>query len=198
MSSRVVLVTGAARNLGAVAVRRLVADGHPVLPVDSCEGDRAGLPYPLATTADLDLLVAAAPDGAVVGHIADVHDRAGLATAVQTASTAGDGAMPWSPRLPSWPADNRWGETPAAGLAADLVGTGVTACAVSPRSTRTPMLAATGTLYDLPDVKAFVDHQLLRRRLDPDDIAATIAFCCSREAAALNGSIVHVDGGFSA
>jgi SDR family mycofactocin-dependent oxidoreductase len=88
------------------------------------------------------------------------------------------------------------------GLAADLVGTGVTAVAVSPGSTRTDMLAATGRLYGLVDdeglvdVEAFAESTLLRRLLEPDELAATIAFCCSQEAAALNGSVVSADGGF--
>jgi SDR family mycofactocin-dependent oxidoreductase len=83
------------------------------------------------------------------------------------------------------------------GLAADLVGTGVTACAVSPGSTRTPMLDATAEIYGLPDPELFAAHQLLRRLIDPAEIAATIAFCCSREAAVLNGGVVHADGGFA-
>lgn len=83
------------------------------------------------------------------------------------------------------------------GLAADLVGTGVTACPVAPGSTRTPMLAATANLYDLPAVDDFSVNQLLGRLIDPDEIAATIAFCCSRDGAVLNGSVVHADGGFS-
>lgn len=83
------------------------------------------------------------------------------------------------------------------GLAADLVGTGVTACAVSPGSTRTPMLDATADIYGLPDAETFAGHQLLRRLLDPDEVAATLAFCCSREAAVLNGSVVSATGGFS-
>jgi SDR family mycofactocin-dependent oxidoreductase len=82
------------------------------------------------------------------------------------------------------------------GLAADLVGTGVTAAAVSPGSTRTPMLEATAGLYGLADVEVFAKHQLLRRLLEPDEVAATIAFCCSPGGAVLNGSIVHADGGF--
>ena len=83
------------------------------------------------------------------------------------------------------------------GLAADLVGTGVTACAVSPGSTRTPMLNATAALYDLPEIESFTVNQLLRRLIEPDEVAAALAFCCSREAAILNGSVVHADGGFS-
>jgi len=82
------------------------------------------------------------------------------------------------------------------GLAADLVATGVTAVAVSPGSTNTPMLDATADLYGISDPVIFSNNQLLRRVLDPDEIAATIAFCCSVEGAALNGSVVHADGGF--
>jgi SDR family mycofactocin-dependent oxidoreductase len=82
------------------------------------------------------------------------------------------------------------------GLAADLTATGVTAVAVSPGSTRTPMLDATADLYGIPDPVVFTSHQLLRRLLEPDEVAATIAFCCSVEGAVLNGSVVRADGGF--
>ncbi len=81
------------------------------------------------------------------------------------------------------------------GLAADLAGTGVTATAVSPGSTDTVMLKATADLYNV-STDDLIQHQGLRRVLDPDEIAAVVAFCCSREAAALNGSIVNADGGF--
>lgn len=83
------------------------------------------------------------------------------------------------------------------GLAADLVGTGVTASAVSPGSTRTPMLEATADLYGLRDTDVFASHQLLRRLLEPDEVAAAIAFCCSIEGGVVNGSVLHADGGFS-
>ncbi|WP_459981243.1 mycofactocin-coupled SDR family oxidoreductase [Nocardioides sp. AN3] len=81
------------------------------------------------------------------------------------------------------------------GLAADLVGTGVTACAVSPGSTDTRMLAATADLYGVT-VDELASHQLLRRALEPDEVAATIAFAASPAGAALNGSVVAADGGF--
>lgn len=81
------------------------------------------------------------------------------------------------------------------GLAADLVGTGVTAVAVSPGSTNTAMLRQTAALYDVT-IDELAGHQLLRRPLSADEIAATIALCCSSEGAALNGSVVHADGGF--
>lgn len=81
------------------------------------------------------------------------------------------------------------------GLAADLVGTGVTAVAVSPGSTDTDMLNATAALYDV-SAEALAQSQLLRRRLSADEVAATIAFCCSHDGAALNGSVVSATGGF--
>lgn len=82
------------------------------------------------------------------------------------------------------------------GLAADLAGTGVTAVAVSPGSTRTDMLTRTAELYPDAGVEDLIKHQLLQRVLEPEEVAATIAFCCSAEAAALNGGVVHADGGF--
>jgi len=81
------------------------------------------------------------------------------------------------------------------GLAADLVGTGATAVAVSPGSTDTAMLAATADLYDTTPHQ-LAEHQGIRRLLTPHEIAATIALCCSPAGAALNGSVVRADGGF--
>ena len=84
------------------------------------------------------------------------------------------------------------------GLAADLVGTGVTATAVSPGSTHTRMLDATAALYDLGEAEEFASSQLIRRLITPSEIAATVAFCCSIEGVVLNGSVVSADGGFGA
>jgi SDR family mycofactocin-dependent oxidoreductase len=81
------------------------------------------------------------------------------------------------------------------GLAADLVGTGLAAIAVAPGSTDTPMLAATADLYDSTP-QGLAEHQGIRRLLAPEEIAATIALCCSPAGAALNGSVVRADGGF--
>lgn len=81
------------------------------------------------------------------------------------------------------------------GLAADLVGTGVTAVAVSPGSTSTAMLQATADIYRVARSE-LAGHQLLRRELEPDEIAHTIALCCSAAGAALNGSVISADGGF--
>ena len=81
------------------------------------------------------------------------------------------------------------------GLAADLVGTGVTAVAVSPGATRTPMLDATARLYGLADPAELAAHQLTRRVHEPEEVAATIVHCCTAAGGLLNGSVVEVGGG---
>lgn len=82
-------------------------------------------------------------------------------------------------------------------LAAELGPHGVTANAVSPGSTETAMLDASATIYDLDGPQVFAEQARIGRLLDPDEIAAAIAFLCSAEAAAITGTILPVDGGFS-
>lgn len=84
------------------------------------------------------------------------------------------------------------------GLATDLRGTGITATAVSPGSTRTAMLDATADLYDLGDVEEFSQHQLIERLLAPEEVAAAVCWLCGEQSAAITGTVVHADGGFTA
>ncbi len=65
------------------------------------------------------------------------------------------------------------------GLAADLAGTGVTANAVCPGSTRTPMLDESARLYGLASAEEFAGQQLIERLLEPEEPAALIAWLCS-------------------
>jgi len=83
------------------------------------------------------------------------------------------------------------------GLAADLEGTGVTAVAVSPGSTRTAMLSATAELYGLTDVEELAQRQLVRRVLEPSEVAAGVSWLCSERASGVTGTVLHVDGGFT-
>jgi SDR family mycofactocin-dependent oxidoreductase len=83
------------------------------------------------------------------------------------------------------------------GLAADLRATGVTATAVSPGSTRTPMLSATAALYGLDGPEELSAHQLVDRLLEPGEVAAAICWLCSEQSSAMTGSVLHVDGGFT-
>lgn len=83
------------------------------------------------------------------------------------------------------------------GLAAELRGTGITANTVSPGSTRTPMLDQSARLYGLPTADSFATQQLIERLLDPDEVAATLAWLASPQGAGLTGANVLVDGGLS-
>jgi SDR family mycofactocin-dependent oxidoreductase len=82
-------------------------------------------------------------------------------------------------------------------LAAELGGTGVTANAVSPGSTATPILDESARLYGLPAADAFAAQQPLGRLIAPAEVAAVIAFLAGDGASAMTGAIVPVDGGLA-
>jgi SDR family mycofactocin-dependent oxidoreductase len=83
------------------------------------------------------------------------------------------------------------------GLAADLAGTGVTANAVCPGSTRTAILDASAELYGLASAEDFAAQQLVERLLEPSEPAALIAWLCGTEASGVTGAALAVDGGLS-
>jgi len=82
-------------------------------------------------------------------------------------------------------------------LAAELGGTGITANAVSPGSTATPILDESARLYGLPGAGAFAARQPLARLLSPAEVAAVIAFLAGDGASAMTGAVVPVDGGLA-
>jgi SDR family mycofactocin-dependent oxidoreductase len=82
-------------------------------------------------------------------------------------------------------------------LAVELGGTGVTANAVSPGSTATPILEESARLYSLADVDSFASHHPMRRLLSPDEIAAVLAFLASPLSSAMTGTTVPVDAGLA-
>jgi SDR family mycofactocin-dependent oxidoreductase len=83
------------------------------------------------------------------------------------------------------------------GLAADLHGSGVTANAVAPGSTDTPLLAESARLFDLPSPKDFAPRQPLERLLEPAEVAATIAFLLGPSGSGITGATLPVDGGLT-
>lgn len=102
--SKVAIVTGAARGIGAATVRALAEQGWSVLAVDLAKDDPA-LPYSLATTDDLAQTVQAAGDR-VAAYQADVRDQTAIDAAVAEA-------------------ESRWGGLDAAIAAAGVIAGGV-------------------------------------------------------------------------
>ena len=82
-------------------------------------------------------------------------------------------------------------------LAADLAGTGITANAVCPGSTRGAMLDASAAVYGLTSPDEFAAHQLVERLLEPAEPAALIAWLCGPHSGGVTGAALPVDGGMT-
>jgi SDR family mycofactocin-dependent oxidoreductase len=264
--SRVAVVTGAARGIGAATVTRLAADGWSVVAVDRCADDPR-LPYGLGTAEELAAVVADARkltgDGARVQSLAgDAASRADMTEAVALAERAFGGldamiavAGVIAGGVPLWqmpegeeeavlevdlhavlvaarvgipallrrpePRTGRFVAVASAaatrglpmlaaycaakagvvglvrGLAAELQGTGITANAVSPGSTHTPILDESARLYGLESAEAFAVQQPLERLIRPQEVAEAIVWLAGPGASAVTGAAVAVDGGLS-
>ena len=82
-------------------------------------------------------------------------------------------------------------------LGQELRGTGITANAVAPGSTRTPILDESARLYGLENAEAFAAQQPLERLIEPDEVAALLVWLAGVDAGAMTGAIIPVDGGLS-
>lgn len=82
--TRVAIVTGAARGIGAATVDTLVNEGYRVVAVDRCR-DIPEVPYPLATPADLEAVVSRHGES-VLGLVGDVRSAPDMGLAVETAT----------------------------------------------------------------------------------------------------------------
>jgi SDR family mycofactocin-dependent oxidoreductase len=82
-TGRVAVITGAARGQGRSHAVALAAAGVDIIAVDRC-ADMDSIPYPLATTADLDETARLVREagGRIVTAIADVRELADLRAAV--------------------------------------------------------------------------------------------------------------------
>jgi NAD(P)-dependent dehydrogenase (short-subunit alcohol dehydrogenase family) len=83
------------------------------------------------------------------------------------------------------------------GLAAELADTGVTANAVSPGSTATPILDESARLYGLADAGRFAEQQPIRRLLDPSEVAAALVWLAGPASSGVTGAVIPVDGGLA-
>jgi SDR family mycofactocin-dependent oxidoreductase len=82
-------------------------------------------------------------------------------------------------------------------LAADLAGTGITANAVCPGSTRGAMLDASAAVYGLASAEEFAGQQLVERLLEPSEPAALISWLCGADSGGVTGAALPVDGGLT-
>jgi SDR family mycofactocin-dependent oxidoreductase len=264
--TRVALVTGAARGIGAATVRGLAAQGWAVLAVDRCADDPA-LPYQLGRRDELDRVAAeaaavAGDPGAVRVLAADARDGqqmagavaaaeqhwGGLDAAVAVAGVIAGGVPLWEmpeeqqgavidtdlggvlalaraaipallrrpeprcgrflavasaaatrglPMLAAYCAAKAGVTGLIRALATELGGTGITANAVSPGSTDTPILAESARLYGLPSAESFAAQQPLRRLLEPDEVAAALVWLAGENSSAMTGAVIAVDGGLA-
>lgn len=168
----------------AVAAAAVMVGGDPMWETPSQH---------LRTLLDIDVVGVWNTAAAVVPHMLRGPDPSGCRF-VAIASAAGEHGRF---RLAGYTAAKHAVIGIVRGLAADLVGTGVTSVAISPGSTSGAMRQATANIYGV-DAQTLASSQLLRRPLEPAEVAATIAHCCSVEGATLNGSVVSATGGFSA
>jgi SDR family mycofactocin-dependent oxidoreductase len=259
--SRVAIVTGAARGIGAATVAGLARAGWTVVAVDRCEDDPR-LPYPMGTRAELDAVVTAAGAACVDAVVADVTDTAAMSAVVADAERehggldafiAGAGVIAGGVPLWELPAEQERAvlsicldgvlvgarvaipallrrPEPRSGrflaiasaaatrglpmlaaycaakagvvgavraLALELRGTGVSANAVSPGSTATPILDESARLYDLPSAESFAAQQPVGRLLDPAEVAAMLVWLAGPESSGLTGAAIPVDGGLA-
>lgn len=168
----------------ALAVAGVIAGGRPLweMPAEQVEA---------VIEIDLNGVVALAR-AAIPALLAAPAPRRGRFLAV--ASAAATSGMPG---LAAYSAAKAGVTGLIRGLAADLRGTGVTANAVSPGSTATPILDESARLYDLPSAESFAHQSTLERLLEPEEQAAVLAWLCSADASALSGATIAADAGLT-
>jgi SDR family mycofactocin-dependent oxidoreductase len=83
-------------------------------------------------------------------------------------------------------------------LAAELGPEGITANVVAPGSTATEMLEASAAVYGLASSAEFANHHQLGRLVEPDEVAAMLAWICGPDSGAVTGAVLAVDAGMTA
>jgi SDR family mycofactocin-dependent oxidoreductase len=167
-----------------VAVAGVVAGGVPLWEMPAAE---------VEAVLEVDLLaVIAAARVAVPALLRRPAPRDGRFIAVASAA-----ATRGLPMLAAYGAAKAGVTGLVRGLAAELRGTGVTANAVSPGSTRTAMLDESARLYGLESAESFADRVPIERLLEPEEVAAFIAWLAGPGGRGATGADFPFDGGLS-
>ncbi|HYQ67537.1 SDR family NAD(P)-dependent oxidoreductase [Actinophytocola sp.] len=225
--SRLVVVTGGTRGIGAAVARRFTDRGDRVVPLGRADcdvTDETAVAEVFGALGEVDVLVnnagvsSSAPLGktsvadwqaqldvnatgaflctraVLPGMLARDHGRI-----VTVASTAGRAGQAYTV---AYSASKHAVVGLTRAVAAEVTGTGVTANAVCPAFVRTDMTAKnvrriaeiTGRSTEDSE-RVITSLSPLGRLLEPDEVAFAVEFLAAREAAAINGQSIVLDGG---
>ncbi|HKQ69741.1 MAG TPA: SDR family NAD(P)-dependent oxidoreductase [Polyangiaceae bacterium] len=232
---RAALVTGAASGIGLAISERLQRDGWQVHGVDVDEGDlttrhgnRAVVEASIARFGRLDAVVA----NAGFQHVAPIakfdEDRWDALLALlltspfllakyawEALSASGDGrflaiasvhGIVASPFKAGYVSAKHGVIGLVKALALEGADIGISAAAICPAYTRTPLLeaqiAAQAAAYNVPEERVLQDvilaPQAVRRLIEPEEVAALASFLLGPNGRALTGAPVIMDLGWSA
>jgi NAD(P)-dependent dehydrogenase (short-subunit alcohol dehydrogenase family) len=225
--SRLVVVTGGTRGIGAAVAKRFTDQGDRVVALGRADcdvTDEAAVENVFASLGEVDVLVnnAGVSSSAPLAKtsVADWQNQlsvnatgAFLCTravlpgmlarnngrVVTVASTAGKVGQRYTA---GYSASKHAAVGLTRAVAAEVTGTGVTANAVCPTFVRTDMteetlrrIAATTGRSTEDSERMIARMSPLGRLLDPDEVAFAVVFLAAREAAAINGQTIVLDGG---
>jgi NAD(P)-dependent dehydrogenase (short-subunit alcohol dehydrogenase family) len=225
--SRLVVVTGGTRGIGAAVAKRFTELGDRVVALGRADcdvTDEAAVASVFGGLGDVDVLVnnagvsSSAPlakttmadwrtqwevnaTGAFLctravlpGMLARDHGR--IVTVASTAGLAGQRYVA------GYAASKHAVVGLMRAVAAEVAGTGVTANSVCPTFVRTDMTAATVDRIAATTGRSEEDSERLvagmsplGRLLEPDEVAFAVVFLAAKEAAAVNGQSIVLDGG---